>query len=253
MKKILLIGKFNSLTEDTNSFLGQYFTLQLCSESTDAIKGMLKMCSPDLVLISLVGLTEDFSQIFQELEARYKRLPVITFGTEGEMAPFRNFYKNSQFQAFRRPISNPDLLYGICRRLNLDPDELEQQKRERAGKNKKHILLVDDDPTLLRSLKTFLQEKYKVSIAVSGAQAMLILGKGIPDLIFLDYEMPVCDGKQTLRMIREMEETKNVPVVFLTGVADRQHVESILELKPAGYLLKPPVASTIVQMIESLT
>lgn len=253
MKKILFIGKFNSLTEDTNFFLGQYFTVQLCSENADAVKGMLKMCDPDLVLISLVGLSPDFTPVFQELEMNYRKLPVITFGTDGEMAEFKHFYANKQFEALRRPIGNPDLLYAICRRLNLDPDELEQQKKERAGRTKKHVLLVDDDPTLLRSLKTLLQEEYKISIAVSGAQAMMILGKGMPDIIFLDYEMPVCDGKQTLQMIREMEETRDVPVVFLTGVADRQHVEAILELKPAGYLLKPPVAAMIIQMIENLT
>ncbi len=253
MKKILFIGKFNSLTEDTNFFLGQYFTVQLCSESPDAVKGMLKMCGPDLVLISLVGLNSDFSPVFREIEVNYKRMPVITFGTENEKAEFKDFYANSQFQFMKRPISNPELLYGICRRLNLDPDELEQQKKERAGRVKKHVLLVDDDPTLLRSLKSLLQEEYKVSIAVSGAQAMMILGKGMPDIIFLDYEMPVCDGRQTLKMIREMEETRDVPVVFLTGVADRQHVQAILDLKPAAYLLKPPVAATIIKMIEDLT
>ncbi len=253
MTKLLFIGKFNTLTEDTNSFLSQYFNIQICSESPDAVKGMLKMCNPDLVLISLVGLNPDFVPVYRELELNYKRLPVITFGTEGEMADFKEFYSNSQFQALKRPISNPDLLYAICRRMNIDPDELEQQKKERAGRKKKHVLLVDDDPTLLRGLKTLLQEQYKVSMAVSGAQAMMVLGKGMPDIIFLDYEMPVCDGRQTLQMIREMEETKDVPVVFLTGVADRQHVEAILELKPAGYLLKPPVAATILQMIENLT
>lgn len=252
MKTILLIGKFNSLTEDTNAYLAQYFTVQLCSENTDAVRGILKMSRPDLVLISLAGLTEAFSVVFQELTETYKKTPVTVFGTDGEMAPFRSFFDGGQIQTLRRPIGNPELFFSICHRLDLDPDEMEMEKKERIGKRKKHILLVDDDPTLLRSLKTLLWEKYKVSIAVSGAQAMLILGKEIPDLIFLDYEMPVCDGRQTLEMIRAMEETKDVPVVFLTGVADREHVEAILALKPAGYLLKPPVAATILQTIEEL-
>lgn len=253
MKNILFIGKFNALTEDTNSYLGQYFSLQLCSESPDAVKGILKMTNPDLVLISLVGLKPDFAPVFQELEEQYKKLPVITFGTDNEMAPFKSYYQNEQFQGLQRPISNQELFFSLCRRLNLNPDDVEMEKKERQGKKRKHILLVDDDPTLLRGLKTLLWEKYKVSMATSGAQAMLILGKEMPDLIFLDYEMPVCDGRQTLQMIREMEETKDVPVVFLTGIADKEHVEAILELKPAGYLLKPPVAATILQTIEDLT
>ena len=64
---------------------------------------------------------------------------------------------------------------------------------------------------------------------------MTAIGKKRPDLILLDYEMPVCDGRQTLEMIRADEELKDIPVIFLTGVNDREHIESVLSLKPAGY------------------
>lgn len=50
-----------------------------------------------------------------------------------------------------------------------------------------------------------LDQKYSVAVAVSGAQAMASIGKKKPDLILLDYEMPVCDGRMTMEMIRKEE------------------------------------------------
>ena len=97
-----------------------------------------------------------------------------------------------------------------------------------------------------------LKDKYDVRMATSGTQALTMIGKEKPDMIFLDYEMPVCDGKRTLEMIREQEETKDIPVVFLTGVSDKENITAVLELKPAGYLLKPADASRILATIEEV-
>ncbi|MBO4724921.1 MAG: response regulator, partial [Firmicutes bacterium] len=63
---------------------------------------------------------------------------------------------------------------------------------------------------------------------------------------------PVCDGRQTLEMIRADEDMCDIPVIFLTGVNDREHVEAVLKLKPSGYLLKPPIKKTLIDSIESV-
>ena len=55
MKKILLIGKLNTVVNETNQFLSQYFHVQLCSENAGVLEGMLKIVNPDLVVISLMG------------------------------------------------------------------------------------------------------------------------------------------------------------------------------------------------------
>ena len=56
----------------------------------------------------------------------------------------------------------------------------------------------------------------------------------------------------TLEMIRKMEYAKDIPVVFLTGVQDRQHIAEVLQLKPAAYLLKPANADTIYDTIDKI-
>lgn len=97
-----------------------------------------------------------------------------------------------------------------------------------------------------------LEDTYEVALAISGAQAMTSIGKKRPDLILLDYEMPVCDGKMTLEMIRADEELTSIPVVFLTAINNRENIEAVLKLKPAGYFLKPPVKERLLQEIEKI-
>lgn len=81
---------------------------------------------------------------------------------------------------------------------------------------------------------------------------MKALAKQKPDAIILDYEMPGCDGRETLAMIRAQEETKDIPVVFLTGHGDAEHIRSVLDLNPSAYFLKPPKAEKILEILSQL-
>ncbi|WP_078038187.1 response regulator [Oribacterium sp. C9] len=118
------------------------------------------------------------------------------------------------------------------------------------NRSRKLIMVVDDNAMTLRSIKEMLQEYYDIAVATSGMKALTTMGKNPPDLILLDYEMPVCDGKQTLEMIRADSEFETIPVIFLTSVSDREHVEAVLSLKPAGYILKPPVKEKLMGAIR---
>ncbi|MDE6980178.1 MAG: response regulator, partial [Lachnospiraceae bacterium] len=143
------------------------------------------------------------------------------------------------------------IMEAVCRRLKLN----EKYVKKEAGKEdsgKKRILVVDDNGTALRTMKAMLQDVYEVDLAISGAQAMTSIGKNRPDLILLDYEMPICDGKMTLEMIRADEDMKDIPVIFLTAINDRANIEAVLKLKPAGYFLKPPVKDRLVSEINKI-
>jgi CheY-like chemotaxis protein len=103
---------------------------------------------------------------------------------------------------------------------------------------RKNILLEDDDSTFLKMVKDWLSTKYRVTIVTSGAQALMYIADNTPDLILLDYEMPVTSGPQVLEMIRSESKVDSIPVIFLTGKGDRESVMKVLALKPDGYLLK---------------
>ena len=117
---------------------------------------------------------------------------------------------------------------------------------------KKHILIVDDDKNMLKMLRLFLCEEYDVTIVDSGKQALEFILKHTPDLILLDYMMPLFDGPHVLEIIRKREESRNVPVLFLTSVTDREKILECLSLNPQGYLVKPVSRSELLQRVSEV-
>ena len=113
--------------------------------------------------------------------------------------------------------------------------------------HKRKILVVDDSAADLRSMRSLLRDKYQVILASSGASAIVYLSQEHPDLILLDYEMPIVDGRQVLEMIRGEADYAKTPVIFLTAKGDRKSIMDVMHLHPDGYLLK----SMDLKMIKS--
>ena len=71
-------------------------------------------------------------------------------------------------------------------------------------------------------------------------------------MILLDYEMPGDNGPTILKMLREESETKDIPVVFLTGMTEKRKIQEVLLMKPQGYLLKPINVEKLYQVIADV-
>lgn len=115
---------------------------------------------------------------------------------------------------------------------------------------KVRVLVIDDDPVMLRSVKAVLDERYQVILANSGTRVVAMMEKKRPDVVLLDYEMPECDGAQTLTLIREREEFREIPVYFLTGLGDPKQIEKIMSFHPFGYIVKPAAKDKLIEAIE---
>lgn len=126
---------------------------------------------------------------------------------------------------------------------------LDKEKEEQANAKKK-ILVVDDSEFLRASMSKLLSDDYEVIEANSSISAIKKIALNRPDLVLLDYEMPICDGKQALEMIRSETDMANTPVFFLTGRADRESVKNVAALKPDGYLLKTMPEEVIKKSID---
>ena len=124
--------------------------------------------------------------------------------------------------------------------------ELEEQ--ENAPRKK--ILLVDDSVTVRQMLNELLCEEYEVEMVESGVAAIRAVTLNKPDLILLDYDMPICNGKQTLELLRSEEFSKDIPVIFLTSRSDADTVTGVLSLKPDGYMLKSLRQKEIKQRVD---
>lgn len=117
---------------------------------------------------------------------------------------------------------------------------------------KKQILVVDDSDFMRANMKRLLGNDYEMLESNSSIAAIKSITVNRPDLILLDYEMPVCDGRQTLEMIRSDEEIADIPVVFLTSRGDAESVKNVMALKPKGYLLKSMPEADIKKYIDGL-
>ena len=109
------------------------------------------------------------------------------------------------------------------------------------------ILIVDDSPENLMVLTELLSPSYRVLAAQSGEKCLRIAsGKTRPDLILLDVMMPGMDGYEVLKHLRINPDTRRIPVVLLTALADLQSEEYGLSLGAADYITKP-IKPAIVQ------
>ena len=129
---------------------------------------------------------------------------------------------------FIRPFDVRIVAEKIHKLLEADP----------TANEKRSILLVDDDVVFLKTALKFLSGRYTVTAVRAGHHALKYLADHRPDLVLLDYEMPVMSGAETLEKIRANPETADIPVVFLTGAGDKQTVLKLMHMKPDGYILK---------------
>lgn len=117
--------------------------------------------------------------------------------------------------------------------------------------SKPKILIVDDSPMVRHYISELLSKDYDVTLAESSIDAIRNISLNKPDLVLLDYEMPVCDGRQMLAMIRSDQELADMPVIFLTGRSDYESIKKVKSLKAEGYLLKSLEPADIKKNIDS--
>ncbi|MBQ7556734.1 MAG: response regulator [Lachnospiraceae bacterium] len=155
-------------------------------------------------------------------------IPLFLFGEEDAIMKVRDTLPSGLVKGeFKRPLNMPHVT-----------DVISTFIKNNDGTVQKKILVIDDSGDMLRRIKEWLDTRYQVIMANSGMMGLKYLAKNKPDLILLDYEMPIVSGKQVLEMIRSDPEVANIPVIFLTAHNDSATVTQLVALKPAGYLLK---------------
>ncbi|MBR0034989.1 MAG: response regulator, partial [Synergistaceae bacterium] len=160
---------------------------------------ILYLQGEDNLMIDVLGYIKDL------VEDRGIRFFVI--GTQEELDEVIGKKADYVAQMYTRPVDLPALIKTI------------QKEGEAVDKLKefKSILIVDDDATALRSMKSLLSTRYKILVANSGMNAITILAKNKVDLILLDFEMPIVNGPKVLEMNRSDPNTANIPVMYMTA------------------------------------
>ncbi len=251
MNKIILVGKLNEVTKEISEYLSETYHVQLCSANPEVLKGMLRLTEPDIVIVSLLEISLAAKDIVDLLAAQFKPAPVIIIGGKEDASKMadRGLLADGWITFLYRPVKAEQIAVCVSKILNPYGGVKKEKVKERK-EEKKTILVVDDSPMFLRSIRAVLIKKYDVMFATSGPLAIASIAKKKPDLILLDYVMPVCDGAQTMKMLKSEKETKDIPVIFLTANAKRDSVMKVIDLQPDDYLLKPPSEERLFDAIE---
>ena len=186
------------------------------ADNTQVLVFIKDVCADDVKTLFLAGYSEDIEKV-------YRVIP-----------------KDMVREAFIRPFENKYIVKVIS-------NEAEEARKRRSAKR---ILVVDDDITFLKMVKKWLMDKYQVTIVKSGMQAIKYITGHRPDLILMDYDMPITDGTKVLEMLRSEPDSAEIPVIFLAGKADKETVLKVMSLKPQGYLLKSMKQADIVSAID---
>lgn len=184
----------------------------------------------DVFLVLLGKFPSEAVSVFELLkEICWNKKDLFVLGEGSEIKDFEEHIPAALIaKVFERPFNAADVARTVTNWYDMKDmsDDLPE------------ILVIDDDPVFLWTIRGYLSDTYNVKVANSAMDGIRYLTANKPDLILLDYEMPVANGDTVAQMLNENEDTKNIPVMFLTGKDDRETVMKVLSLKPEGYLLK---------------
>jgi len=120
---------------------------------------------------------------------------------------------------------------------------------------KKNILLIDDDDDELEIFAAALEDlqvSYNCSLARNAQQAMIMLNNSVPDLIFLDVNMPGKGGLKCLRDIRERDSLKKVPVIIYTTCHHEQGGKNAMNSGAVAYVRKPSSIKSLTAILKQV-
>ena len=249
---IVLIGEENRINNELYQLLNWRFKVTYYNSIESISFHELQASAPAIVIANIVGDTLDYHELFAFIAGECKETSVITICGNSDSRLYEKFYESEQFHKLVRPITGRRILEISRAIIAGKPINEEEIETPVIRDEKQHILIVDDNAMVLRNIKGMLDTKYSVAVATSGLQAFVSIGKKMPDLILLDYEMPTMNGKEVLEKLQSDDEFREIPVVFLTSAGSRDIVMELLALKPAGYILKPVEATLLFDRIEQI-
>lgn len=262
--KVLLTGNNKTIINEFFTYMDSEFECISTSERYDDIMSHITYVEPDVFVYCLFQERLDDLKRFANMERQISErdIPLVIVGDAEECSEFKKVAPLIEPLVLQKPISAQAIARAIISMLKEkkgydEPDNAAEgtasgEEASIEGKQKKHILIVDDDSRILRMLKTYLAGRYELATAINGKVALKFLETKTTDLVLLDYEMPTENGPAVLEKIRANPKTKNLPVVFLTGVTKENKIREVLPLNIQGYLIKPVEMEKLLSTIKSI-
>lgn len=242
-KHIVVVDDEIEFLKTVQLYLEEDYKVTLCSSGIQAIN-VCKTELPDLILLDIMMPVLNGVQVLNKLYeyTDLRQIPVILVSGIADKNIIMECFKLGVVGYLVKPIDKESLLVKVVEVIN----------KTSVVHMRKTVMVIDDELESLKVVKTYLEEEYNVITMKSGKHAIGYLAKSNVDVILLDYNMPLFDGETTIKMLRSLEATKHIPVIFLTGSADSAVIARCMEYKPEGYLAKPVSKNSLLATVKSV-
>ncbi len=244
LPNILIVDNDKQTLETMSLYLEDVATVSTVLGGRQALD-FVQQNPVDIILLDVdMPIMDGFSTL-EQLRNIEKciNVPVILITGKTDKHTIFNSYIMGVDGYLAKPVSKDVLINKI--------NEVYQVKESKD--NKKTVLMIDDDMPYLKQLNSMLSEHYNVIMINSAKLALDYLLTHTPDVILLDYQMPLYNGANVMNMIQKNtlnDNKKPIPVIILSGALDREALQECYAYNPFAYLVKPVSKDVLVENIE---
>ncbi|MCL2443432.1 MAG: response regulator [Treponema sp.] len=237
-KKIIYVDDINYSLMTVKTRLQEHYEIYP-ADSVLKMYEILEHLKPDLILLDVNMPDIDGYEAIKSLKAdeRYVNIPVIFLTGNSDRESVVKGLSLGAADYVIKPFSAPKLVESIDTHLN--PKKKKEAAQGDENDNKPSVLIVDDVSSMLRAMQYALQDRYKVFILSKSEDVMDFLRTKTPDLILLDYVMPVLNGFDLIPMIRALPDFKDTPIIIITTEGTMEHVNEAMTLGASDFVVKP--------------
>lgn len=240
----LLIVDDNAMNRDmlARRLARDGYTITTASGGGEALQCVNKQ-DFDLVLLDILMPEIDGYQVLEQMkaDARTREIPVVMLTAVHEMDSVVRCFEMGVEDYLTKPFNIPFVKSRISSCLRSASVKGAIDSKGAQSRTEEHRLLIVDDNAMNRDMlaRRLEREGYNITTADGGRQALELVDKEDFDLILLDILMPDMDGYEVLEKLKNIETTKEIPVIMLTAVNEVESVKHCIDLGAEDYLIKP--------------
>jgi len=241
-RTIIIVDDINYCLQTVRGRLKNDYRVYTAQKAEDLFE-LLETIEPELILLDIAIPVTDGFEIIKQLKSnsKYQQIPVIFLSAKSDKESITKGISLGAVDFITKPFRNTQLIE--CIENHLDP--------KRYDAIKPVIMAIDDNPSMLRSIKSVLSDDYKVYTLTEPLTLNEALKKVTPDLFILDCKMPEITGFDLVPIIRSGLRHRETPIIFLTTEGTSDHVHTALSLGSADFIVKPVDGEFLKQKVKA--